>query len=261
MLFDGAPTREEGAIEPDMSRPGLGLVFKRRTRSAYAVMNGDRAHLPARRRHVNDRPTGEIFLALALLGASAAVGAVAAARRPQVLRRVSPSRCPGPESPLALPAAPVVDARGAVRAARRLNRAAGTIAASVLIDSAMEHYRGAFVNKAMYTPLVVVRAHHPRLASTATGIARRARTGRATRSMRWRALTGVVGTAFHLYNVGKRPGGFCWQNLFYAAPLGAPAAISLAGMTGYLAERVRDNPRRNRAQRCWGCRRDESCRR
>ena len=41
-----------------------------------------------------------------------------------------------------------------VTAARRLNRAAGTIAASVLIDSAMEHYRGNFHNKAMWTPLV-----------------------------------------------------------------------------------------------------------
>ena len=54
-------------------------------------------------------------------------------------------------------------------------------------------------------------------------------------------LTGLIGTGFHLYNVGKRPGGFCWQNLFYGAPLGAPAALSLAGMTGFLAERVRDN--------------------
>jgi hypothetical protein len=41
-----------------------------------------------------------------------------------------------------------------VLAARRLNRASGTIAASVLIDSAMEHYRGAFKNKAMYTHIV-----------------------------------------------------------------------------------------------------------
>ena len=41
-----------------------------------------------------------------------------------------------------------------VTAARRLNRAAGVIAASVLIDSAMEHYRGNFHNKAMFTPLV-----------------------------------------------------------------------------------------------------------
>ena len=54
-------------------------------------------------------------------------------------------------------------------------------------------------------------------------------------------MTGVVGTGFHIYNIGKRPGGFCWQNLFYAAPIGAPAAISLSGMMGFLAERVRDN--------------------
>jgi sugar lactone lactonase YvrE len=39
-----------------------------------------------------------------------------------------------------------------VVAARRLNRAAGIIATSVLLDSAMEHYRGNFHNKAMWTP-------------------------------------------------------------------------------------------------------------
>lgn len=196
---------------------------------------------PARRRHVNDRPTGETFLALALLGALAAVGAVAAARRPQDLAPRGPQPMPPSRGPLALPAAPVVDARGAVRAARRLNRAAGTIAASVLIDSAMEHYRGAFVNKAMYTPLVVstlsivasLHGHGDR----ATG-AHRARDAVYALAL----LTGAVGTAFHIYNISKRPGGFCWQNLFYAAPLGAPLAITLSGMTGYLAERVRDNP-------------------
>jgi hypothetical protein len=52
--------------------------------------------------------------------------------------------------------------------------------------------------------------------------------------------TGVMGTGFHLFNIGKRPGGFSWLNLFYAAPIGAPAALSLSGMLGFLAERVRD---------------------
>ena len=42
-----------------------------------------------------------------------------------------------------------------VIAAQRLNRAAGTLALSVLADSAVEHYRGSFKNKAMFTPLVV----------------------------------------------------------------------------------------------------------
>ena len=51
-------------------------------------------------------------------------------------------------SRLPKPAATVV-------AARRLNRAAGTLALSVLADSAVEHYRGSFKNKAMFTPLAV----------------------------------------------------------------------------------------------------------
>jgi hypothetical protein len=55
------------------------------------------------------------------------------------------------------------------------------------------------------------------------------------------ALTGLLGTGFHVYNVGKRPGGFVWQNLFYGAPLGAPAAILLSGLLGVYSERVRDN--------------------
>ena len=45
-------------------------------------------------------------------------------------------------------------------------------------------------------------------------------------------LTGIVGTGFHLYNITKKPGGFCWQNLFYSAPIGAPAALSLSGADG-----------------------------
>jgi hypothetical protein len=39
--------------------------------------------------------------------------------------------------------------------ARRLNRAAGMLAWSVLADSAIEHYRGSFKNRAMYTPILV----------------------------------------------------------------------------------------------------------
>jgi hypothetical protein len=52
---------------------------------------------------------------------------------------------------------------------------------------------------------------------------------------------GLVGTAFHFYNIGKRTGGFSTQSLFYAAPIGAPAALSLTGLLGAAAERVRDN--------------------
>jgi hypothetical protein len=54
------------------------------------------------------------------------------------------------------------------------------------------------------------------------------------------AATGLAGLAFHSYNILKRPGGVCWHNLFYAAPIGAPAALALAGLLGGGAERVRD---------------------
>lgn len=55
--------------------------------------------------------------------------------------------------------------------------------------------------------------------------------------------TGAAGSAFHIYNVARRPGGFCWQNLFYAAPLGAPAALGLAGIFGLAAQNGRTSPR------------------
>jgi hypothetical protein len=49
---------------------------------------------------------------------------------------------------------------------------------------------------------------------------------------------GAAGFGFHAYNVLRRPGGLSWANLFYAAPLGAPAALSLAGLLGLAARRV-----------------------
>ncbi|MBE7213187.1 MAG: hypothetical protein INR65_19410, partial [Gluconacetobacter diazotrophicus] len=142
--------------------------------------------------------------------------------------------------PLAAPAAPPVDRTTAVRAARRLNRAAGTLAGSVLVDSAMEHYRGAFHNRAMYTPLVTASLS---LLVSAHGQADRSEGAHIARDTVYAgtALVGLVGTAFHAFNVGKKPGGFSWQNLFYQAPLGAPAALTLSGLLGFLGERARDN--------------------
>jgi hypothetical protein len=37
MLFDGAPVPKDGAIAPDMSRPGLGLTLKERDAERYAA--------------------------------------------------------------------------------------------------------------------------------------------------------------------------------------------------------------------------------
>jgi len=127
-----------------------------------------------------------------------------------------------------------------VTAARRLNRAAGMIAGSVLIDSAMEHYRGNFHNKAMWTPIVTSLFS---IAVSAHGLADRRHRAHPVRDAVYAlaGIVGLIGTGFHIYNVTKKVGGFSWQNLFYSAPLGAPAAMSLAGLMGFLSERVRDN--------------------
>lgn len=183
-------------------------------------------------------------LALATSGLAAlGLGGLALTREPRPLRAPH-SSVPRPATPGPLPAAlssarDRLDPGAAVHAARRLNRAAGVLAASVLADSAVEHYRGAFHNRAMFTPLVTaslslaVSAHGN---ADARPAAHRVRDGVYLLA----AATGVVGTGFHVWNVARKPGGFTWQNLFYAAPLGAPAALALSGGMGFLAERVRD---------------------
>jgi hypothetical protein len=128
-----------------------------------------------------------------------------------------------------------------IQAARRLNRAAGILATSVLADSAVEHYRGSFENRAMYLPLVVGALS---LAVSGHGVGDRRSGAHAVRDAVYAigGVTGLAGTGFHLYNITKRPGGFSWHNLFYAAPIGAPMALLLSGLLGFTAERVRDNP-------------------
>ena len=127
-----------------------------------------------------------------------------------------------------------------MRAGRKLNRASGTIAVSVLLDSAIEHYRGSFHNKAMFAPLISSALS---LAAGIHGSADRRSAPHPVRDTIYAAaaLVGLVGTGAHIYNVSKRPGKFSFQNLFYSAPIGAPAALILSGMLGFLAERVRDN--------------------
>ncbi len=123
-----------------------------------------------------------------------------------------------------------------VGAARHLNGAAAILSFSVLTDSAMEHYRGAYHNPAMYLPPIVAGASLANsLQMTLTpahfGVGRTALCGIAL-------ATGLSGFGFHLYNVGKRDGGFDLLNLFYGAPLGAPIAITLAGLAGLAASRL-----------------------
>jgi len=145
------------------------------------------------------------------------------------------------EAGLPVPSSPPASNSTAVTAARRLNRAAGLLAFSVLLDSAVEHWRGDFRNPAMYTPLAVSTLT---LAGSAHGMSDRRGSSHRARDGVYAAaaLTGVVGTGFRVYYVFKRFGRLIWQNMFYGAPLGAPMAILLAGVLGVAAERVRDHP-------------------
>lgn len=126
-------------------------------------------------------------------------------------------------------------------AARAFNRSSALLALSVLADSSIEHYRGSFANKAMFTPLI------SSLLSLAAGLhggADSAARKHPTRNAIYlsAASAGIAGTGFHLYNITKRPGGFSWHNLFYAAPIGAPMALLLSGALGAVAERLREEP-------------------
>lgn len=158
---------------------------------------------------------GALGVALAALGAVALYRATERPRN-KPRRRERPARLAG--------------------AARYLNGTASILSFSVLTDSALEHYRGTFHNPAMYVaPVVAAVSLANSLPMTVTperyGTARTALCGLAL-------ATGVAGTGFHLYNVAKREGGMGLLNLFYGAPLGAPAAIALAGLAGLAASRL-----------------------
>ncbi len=128
-----------------------------------------------------------------------------------------------------------------IHAARAFNRSSALLAWSALTDSAVEHYRGSFENRAMYTPLVVGTLS---LLAGIHGGADRIGSRHPVRNAIYltAAGVGIAGTGFHLYNVTKRPGRFSWHNLFYGAPLGAPAALLLSGALGAVGERLRDEP-------------------
>ncbi len=169
---------------------------------------------------------------------------VIAASVAALLGRVQRARPPlsrTPPQPIALKQARSGQAVSGVstRAGRRLNSAAGTLAFSVLADSAIEHYRGSFNNPAMYTaPIVSLLA----LGVSLHGVADQRSAAVRIRHVTYvvSALTGLLGTGFHIYNIVKRPGRIDWQNLFYGAPVGAPMALLLSGLLGVFAEHVRN---------------------
>lgn len=130
------------------------------------------------------------------------------------------------------------------RPARQLHGAAAILGASVLMDSAVEHYRGSFKNTAMVMPLISSALN---IASSLHGMSASESDSHKGRTLAYLGAIGVgaLGTGFHVYNVSNRVGGFRWENFFYGAPLGAPAALALSGMAGLAADRLAGNAKRH----------------
>ncbi len=120
-------------------------------------------------------------------------------------------------------------------AARKLHLGAAVLALSVLTDSGIEHYRGSFRNKAMFAPLIAATLS---LFAGSAGASGARAPWLLDGAYRVGEAVGIAGLGFHAYNILKRPSGLSWLNLFYAAPIGAPYALTLAGFFGRSAVRV-----------------------
>jgi hypothetical protein len=162
----------------------------------------------------------------------------------------APTRTPGRMRPLPRRTAErravgsIAHERRRSSAVRKLNGGAAALSFSILADSAMEHYRGGFYNPVMY----IAPAVSTLTLLSASAALRRPRR-RLTRNAVFAgaAATGLIGTAFHAYNVAKREGGIGWLNLFYAAPLAAPMGITFAGLFGLAAARINSQSRREQS--------------
>jgi len=120
------------------------------------------------------------------------------------------------------------------RAAQALGTGAAILCFSVALDSAIEHYRGSFKDRLMFAGPTMAALG----LATTMWIAMRPRDADkpAVRvALGAVGLTGLAGLGFHAYNILKRPGELSALNIFYAAPFGAPAALTLAGLYGLIA--------------------------
>jgi hypothetical protein len=120
------------------------------------------------------------------------------------------------------------------RAAQAMGTGAAILCVSVALDSALEHYRGSFKDRAMFVgPTMALLglgaatyiAFHPERANDRVPKIALLTVG----------ATGLIGLGFHAYNILNRPGELSALNLFYGAPAGAPAALTLAGLYGVIA--------------------------
>jgi hypothetical protein len=144
------------------------------------------------------RQVGYDMVALGIAAAGLGVGIAVLLARGSLSKHGAGTRQPA----AAAKAAPAVT----VTVGRRLNRAAGTLAFSVVADSSVEHYRGSFFNPVMYVPVGVSALV---LAVSAHGVADQRPAAHLLRDFVYgaAAITGVAGTGFHIDNViFRRPG-------------------------------------------------------
>ena len=121
------------------------------------------------------------------------------------------------------------------RLQRTLALSTAFTAPPLALEIYLEHYKGSFGDKWMWTPIVLT----PPL--TAAGIAgfyseRAARTWLPAVSALY-ALDGAIGTLTHLRGIQKRPGGFkeLTCNLVMGPPPLAPGSLCLVGAMGIAA--------------------------
>jgi hypothetical protein len=132
-----------------------------------------------------------------------------------------------------------VDNIRAGRMQKLLSLATALSAPPLAFEVYLEHYKGSFGDKWMWTPIVLT----PPL--TAAGIAG-VFSERAAK--RWLplfgalyALDGVIGIVTHVQGVRKKPGGFSepTYNLVMGPPLLAPGSLTMVGAFGIVAALVR----------------------
>jgi hypothetical protein len=129
-----------------------------------------------------------------------------------------------------------------VREGRMQKLLAATTAFSappLALEIYLEHYKGSFGDKWMWTPLVLTP---PLTAAGVAGFAseKAARTALPAVSALY-FLDGLAGIVTHIQGVRKRPGGFAEipYNLIMGPPLLAPGSLCLVGGLGLAAAIVR----------------------
>jgi hypothetical protein len=125
------------------------------------------------------------------------------------------------------------------RMQRTLAAATAVSVPALALEVYLEHYKGSFGDKWMWTPLWLT----PPL--TAAGVAgfyseKAAKTWLPALSVLY-AADGAVGIATHIRGVHRKPGGFGepTYNLVMGPPLLAPGSLCLVGALGILAAIVR----------------------